>query len=138
MESIILRLVISAITGLLIGSIFKHKDTSRVFALICVGASLVTIISTEFFKLIYMPWYSDPGRLSAQIISALGFIGTGFIWISEKKQVKGLAHSAALWYTAILGMLIGANLSSITYAVLVFALVLYLVGSRILKLLNKN
>ncbi|NLB88234.1 MAG: hypothetical protein GX790_03275 [Syntrophomonadaceae bacterium] len=133
MESIILRLVISAITGLAIGSIFKHKDTSRVFALICVGASLVTIISTEFFKLIYLPWYTDPGRLSAQIISALGFIGTGFIWISEKKEVKGLAHSAALWYTAILGMIIGANLSSITFAVLIFAIILYSVGSSIIR-----
>lgn len=133
MESILLRLVISAIAGLAIGSIFKHKDTSRVFALICVGASLVTITSTEFFKLIYMPWYTDPGRLSAQIISALGFLGAGFIWISDKKEVKGLAHSAALWYTAILGMLIGANLSSITVAVLVFAVILYSVGSTIIK-----
>lgn len=133
MESILLRLVISAIAGLAIGSIFKHKDTSRVFALICVGASLVTITSTEFFKLNYMPWYTDPGRLSAQIISALGFLGAGFIWISDKKEVKGLAHSAALWYTAILGMLIGANLSSITVAVLVFAVILYSVGSTIIK-----
>lgn len=133
MESILLRLVISAIAGLAIGSIFKHKDTSRVFAIICVGASLVTITSTEFFKLIYLPWFTDPGRLSAQIISALGFLGAGFIWISEKKEIKGLAHAAALWYTAILGMLIGANLSTITVAVLVFAVILYSVGSTIIK-----
>lgn len=133
MESIILRLVISAITGLAIGSIFKHKDTSRVFALICIGASLVTITSTEFFKLIYLPWYTDPGRLSAQIISALGFLGAGFIWISDKKEVKGLSHSAALWYTAILGMLIGSELSTITIAVLIFAAILYVVGSTIMR-----
>ncbi len=133
MESILLRLVISAVAGLAIGSIFKHRDTSRVFALICVGASLVTIISTEYFKILELPWYSDPGRLSAQVISALGFLGAGFIWISDKKEVKGLAHSAALWYTAILGMLIGIDLSNITIAVMIFAFALYLVGSLIIS-----
>lgn len=136
MGMVLLRLIISAIAGLTIGLIFKDKNTSRVFALICVGAALVTIISTEFFKIIDMPWHSDPGRLSAQIIAALGFIGAGFIWITDNKRIKGLSQSAALWYTAILGMLIGASLSSITWAVLLFAFVLYIIGSNIMKKLE--
>ncbi|HZK42769.1 MAG TPA: MgtC/SapB family protein [Syntrophomonadaceae bacterium] len=132
-NSILLRLIISAIVGLAIGLIFKHKDYPRVFALICVGAALVTIVSIEFFRFTYLPWHSDPGRIAAQIISALGFIGAGFIWISEKKEIIGLAHSAALWYTAIIGMFIGTGLSTVTVAVLTFVAMLYIVGTTIIR-----
>ncbi|HZJ85286.1 MAG TPA: MgtC/SapB family protein [Syntrophomonadaceae bacterium] len=133
MGSIIIRLLISAIVGLAIGLIFKDKNTSRVFALICVGASLVTIISVEFFRLTDMPWHSDPGRLAAQIISALGFIGAGFIWVFEGKHIRGLSQSAALWYTAIIGMVIGVGITSTTIAVIIFAFILGIVGINITR-----
>ncbi len=132
MESLLLRLLVAAAAGTIIGTISRHRVTARVFALICIGSALVAIISTQFFKMVELPWYSDPGRLSAQVLAALGFIGAGFIWISTDKEVKGLSQSAALWYTAILGMLIGGGLSEIIVAVLIFALSLYWIGTVII------
>lgn len=132
MESLLLRLLVAAAAGTIIGTISRHRVTARVFALICIGSALVAIISTQFFKMVELPWYSDPGRLSAQVLAALGFIGAGFIWISSDKEVKGLSQSAALWYTAILGMLIGGALSEIIVAVLIFALSLYWIGTVII------
>lgn len=133
MKAILLRLIFSALAGLIIGSIFKHRDTSRVFALICVGAALVAIISTESFKFIELPWHSDPGRISAQVLAALGFLGAGFIWISDKQEVKGLSLSAALWYTAILGMLIGGGFPPVVIAVAIFAFALYGIGHLVIS-----
>lgn len=132
MEFLLLRLLVAALVGTAIGTISRHRVTARVFALICVGAALIAIISTKFFQLIDLPWYSDPSRLSAQVLAALGFIGAGFIWISSNKEVKGLSHSAALWYTAILGLLIGGGLSEIITATLIFALGLYLIGNLLI------
>ncbi|NLJ72414.1 MAG: MgtC/SapB family protein [Syntrophomonadaceae bacterium] len=133
---ILFKLVLSTFVGLAIGLIHKDKNASRVFTLICVGATLATIISVEFFRLIDMPWHSDPARIAAQIISALGFICAGFIWISDNKKVKGLSQSAGLWYTAIIGMLIGASLSSLTWAVLIFVFLFYITTMNIAKILK--
>lgn len=102
----LIRIVASAIVGLVFGYISWGQNI-RVFILIAMGATLITITSTEYFKMMDLPWIADPGRLAAQIIAALGFIGTGLIWISENSKVKGLPVAASLWVTAILGIMIG-------------------------------
>lgn len=132
--------------GLIIGFANKcqnQADSStpiRVFVMICLGATLVTITSTELFIGI-SPLTSDPGRLSAQVVSALGFLGTGIIWLSEEeRKLKGVSVVASLWVTAIIGMLIGAGLNSATVLGTFFMILVYwfynLVDSR--KRLNNN
>lgn len=106
-----MRIAASAIVGLVFGYI-SWRQNIRVFILIAMGATLITITSTEYFKMMDMPWVADPGRLAAQIIAALGFIGTGVIWISENRKVKGLPVAASLWVTAIIGIMIGIGQTS--------------------------
>jgi len=125
MDFLILRIIIAGIIGFLMGILSKQSSATRVFSIICMGAALVTIISTEFFKAIAQPWFSDPGRLSAQIVSALGFIGSGLIWINNDNKIKGIPESASLWLTAIIGILIGAGFTNATVAVLVFILIFW-------------
>lgn len=122
----LLRILLAAAVGIIIG-LTTRTAAARMFAIICTGAALLTIVSTEFYQVIEYPWFSDPGRLSAQVIAALGFLGTGVIWISERREVKGLSVSASIWVTAILGMLIGSGLGPITWVVIALALLFFII-----------
>ena len=122
----LLRIIVAAVVGPIIG-IRTDSAASRMFAIVCTGATLLTIVSTEFYKVVDYPWFGDPGRLSAQILVALGFLGTGLIWVSEKQEVKGLSLAASLWLTAILGILIGTGLSPTNIVIIIFLIVIYLI-----------
>jgi len=122
----LLRIIVAAVVGTIIG-IRTDSAASRMFAIVCTGATLLTIVSTEFYKVVDYPWFGDPGRLSAQILVALGFLGTGLIWVSEKQEVKGLSLAASLWLTAILGILIGTGLSPTNIVIIIFLIVIYLI-----------
>lgn len=130
MEWAVLKIILAGIVGLVIGLFNKYlnclEDSARVFAIICMGAALTTIVSMEFFKSISYSWTTDPGRISAQVLSALGFIATGLIWMSEKDhKIKGVSVAASLWVTALLGMLIGAGLTSPTVLGVFFVIMVY-------------
>ena len=138
MSAFLIRILVAGVIGLIIGLFTTNARSARTFGLISLGAALVTIISTEFYKEIAGPWFSDPGRLSAQIVSALGFIGTGLIWITEDKQVRGLTVAASLWLTAIVGMLIGAGLGHISTSAVLIVLLIYWATGTASKLLDKG
>lgn len=136
----IVRLLAAGAVGLLAGILFRADQQTRLYALVSMGAALIAIVSTDFFRMLDLPWYSDPGRLSAQVVSALGFIGSGLIWFTEEKEVKGVAGAAGLWLTAIMGLLIGAGLGNVSTAS-VFFVVSLLVLDRSLdweKFINKR
>jgi uncharacterized membrane protein YhiD involved in acid resistance len=99
------------------------------FAAICTG-QLNYHTSIGFFRNLGLPWVSDPGRIAAQIISALGFLGTGLIWVSEDFKVKGLSIAASLWLTAILGILIGAGMQKIVIIFIVVLLFIYRISEK--------
>jgi len=124
MLSILLRLIIACIVGTLIG-IKINPYFTRTFTIICSGVALLTIVSLEFFKVINYPWFSDPGRLTAQVIAALGFLGTGLIWVSSAHEVRGLSVAASIWLTAILGIIIGSGLSKVTMIIVGIVLIAF-------------
>jgi putative Mg2+ transporter-C (MgtC) family protein len=110
--SAIFKLIISMILGGLIGLERKQKGQNagiRTFALICMGATLAMLIS------IYVPQVylglknGDPGRIAAQVISGIGFLGAGAI-IQMKGSVRGLTTAAGIWMVAIIGMTVGLGM----------------------------
>lgn len=122
LDEFLFRLLVAAAVGTLIG-IKSNTIAARMFAIICIGAALLTIVSTEFYKVIDYPWFSDPGRLSAQVVAALGFLGTGLIWISEKNEVRGLPVAASLWITTILGIIIGSGLTPVNLTIILILII---------------
>ena len=52
---------------------------------------------------------TDVVRLGAQIVSGVGFIGTGTILLTERQEVKGLTTASCLWASACMGLAIGAG-----------------------------
>lgn len=121
-----LSLVLGAIIGLERGR-KGHVAGMRTFALICMGATLSMLVS------IYIPQEymglknGDPGRIAAQVISGIGFLGAGAI-IQQKGAVKGLTTAAGIWITAAIGLAIGAGMYLIpTMAVALILFVLTIV-----------
>lgn len=133
MFEFLLRILLAGAVGLVIGVLTTNSRNARMFALAAMGAAILTITSTEFYKIIAGPWFTDPGRLSAQIIAALGFIGTGLIWIGDNSQVRGLSVAASLWLTAITGMLIGAGLKNMTVTAVLVVILIYWISDKIIK-----
>ena len=112
MVSSMFRLLLSMILGMVVGAERKRKGQVagiRTFALISMGACLAMLLS------IYVPQVylglknGDPGRIAAQVITGIGFIGGGAM-IHMKVAVKGLTTAAGIWMTAIIGMAVGIGM----------------------------
>ena len=124
----IVKLVLSLILGATIGIERRRKGQIaglRTFALISMGATLAMLIS------IYIPQEylglknGDPGRIAAQVVSGVGFLGAGAI-IQMKGSVRGLTTAAGIWMTACIGLAVGAGMyfiSIIATLLIIFILV---------------
>ncbi len=108
--AVLVRLLFAMICGGAIGIEREHKRRTagfRTHILICLGAAMTTMVSQ--FLLREMHLYTDIGRLGAQVIAGIGFIGAGTIIVTKRRQVKGLTTAAGLWTCAIIGLAVGAG-----------------------------
>jgi len=122
----VLRLLLAAALGGLIGLEREHSGKPAGFRtnlLICLGAGLITELSMTISRDVTLPggFRSDPGRIAAQIVSGIGFLGAGTI-MHARGMVTGLTTAATLWVVAAVGMAAGAGLY--THAVVGTLLVL--------------
>ncbi len=75
----------------------------RTNILICVGAALYTQLS------LYLAGpEGDPGRIAAQIVTGVGFIGAGTI-LHARGAISGLTSAATIWFVAAIGIAVGAG-----------------------------
>ena len=130
------RLALALLLGVAVGVERQRGERAagmRTFALVCFGSALITLVSaygfTEFMK------YSatvrmDPGRIAAQIVSGIGFLGAGTI-IFRREIVQGLTTAAGLWVAAGIGMAAGAGLYFVAIASTVGAIVILAVLKQI-------
>ena len=81
----------------------------RTHMILAVGASLAAILSISYSEFISNPKLpSDPGRIVAQVVSGVGFLGAGAI-MKLGVTVKGLTTASSLWTTAIVGIACGSG-----------------------------
>ncbi|MTI61462.1 MAG: MgtC/SapB family protein [Firmicutes bacterium] len=123
--NLILALVLSGLIGF---ERERHERPAglRTHILVGVGATIIMMVSLSMHKI---HSENDAGRIAAQVVSGVGFLGAGTI-IKEGFSVKGLTTAASLWATAAIGLAIGANyyfLAIIT--TLVVIITLYLLNS---------
>ena len=106
------KLVLGFLLGAVVGFERRRKGQiagMRTFALISMGDTLAMLVS------IYIPQEylglknGDPGRIAAQVISGVGFLGAGAI-IQMKGSVRGLTTAAGIWITACIGLAVGAGM----------------------------
>ncbi len=108
--SICFRILLATLIGGCIGSERgRHGRAAglRTHILVCLGSTmtvLVGIYSVQVLKL-----GGDPLRISAQVVSGIGFLGAGTILTRGQSHITGLTTAAGLWTTACLGLAIGAG-----------------------------
>jgi putative Mg2+ transporter-C (MgtC) family protein len=121
--SITLRLTLAVLFGGIVGlerGANKHQAGLRTHILVCIGATLAMMTNAYVFENISHT--SDPGRLGAQVISGIGFLGAGLILVTSRNKVKGLTTAAGLWSSACIGLALGVGFyaGAIVAGVLVF------------------
>src|ERR1700753_91624 len=105
-----LALVLSAVIGL--EREIRQKNAGlRTYTLVGVGAALFMLISKYGFADVLQTGrvILDPSRVAAQIVSGIGFIGAGVIFV-RRDSVRGLTTAAGVWVTAAIGSAAGAGL----------------------------
>jgi len=110
MFTVTVRMMLAVVCGGLIGIEREYKRRPagfRTHILICLGASMTTLTSQYLY--LNMLYFTDMGRLGAQVIAGIGFIGAGAIIVTRRRRVKGLTTAAGLWTAAIVGLACGAG-----------------------------
>ena len=106
--SITFRILLAMFIGGILGFERERKNRPagfRTYILVCIGATLVMITNQYMYE--HFEAVVDPGRLGAQVISGIGFLGAGTIIVTRRSQIKGLTTAAGLWAAACLGLAIG-------------------------------
>lgn len=120
MYVLITRIVIAGFLGGIIGAEreFRAKIAgTRTHLLVAVGAALMMIVSRYGFD-----GQGDPGRVAAQIVSGIGFIGAGAIMVN-RQAVHGLTTAAGIWVAAGIGMAVASGMYAIGIATTLISLV---------------
>lgn len=108
MVSVLLRLFLAVIIGGIIGfERGRHGSAAgfRTHILVCVGAAMTSLCSLYASLSLQLP--GDIFRLSAQVISGIGFLGAGIILVRNNSTVAGLTTAAGMWVTATIGLALG-------------------------------
>ena len=123
-----LALLLSSLIGL--EREMQQKSAGlRTHTLVGVGAALFMLISKYGFTDVLVPGQVvlDPSRMAAQIVTGVGFLGAGIIFV-RRDSVRGLTTAASIWVTAAIGACAGAGLpilASVTTAVYLLVAVVY-------------
>jgi putative Mg2+ transporter-C (MgtC) family protein len=120
------KIAIALLMGIIIGAERAAKEKPvgmRTISLVTMGATIATIVSIKYFP-------KEGARILAGIITGIGFLGAGSI-MSKGLNVKGLTTAAAIWASAILGIVIGFG----EYVLAIVSLIFMIIA---LKILNED
>jgi len=128
---IVIRLCLAFLGGGIIGferSYRRQVAGLRTHILIALGAASLMLLS------IWIPQTfserGDPGRIAAQVVSGIGFLGAGAI-IRLGSNIRGLTTAASLWLTAAIGLTLGAGMFVTALTAEILALVTLVVLHKI-------
>ena len=115
----LIKMVLATVMGVIIGFERKSRNKGagiRTHAIVSLASALMMIVSK------YDIVEYDAARVAAQVVSGIGFLGTGLIFI-KNNAVNGLTTAAGIWATAGIGLAMGAGL----YAVAIFGTLLIVI-----------
>ena len=132
---IILKIIFSSILGMIIG-LERELDLQpaglRTHALVCMGSALFAALS-----IVFVGDGADPSRIAAGIVTGIGFLGAGTIFVS-KNTIKGLTTAADLWVIAGIGLAVGVGLYVVALATTIIVYMTLVFGRYIKKAENKK
>ena len=108
----LVRIIVSFFIGMLIGIERETHDQPaglRTHILISIGSTMVMLISIFIPQTFTDFQNGDPGRIAAQVVSGIGFLGAGAI-LKFGADIKGLTTAASIWAMAAFGLAVGAGM----------------------------
>ena len=133
----IIRIIVAAACGFVIGMERKSRSKEagiRTHTIVCMAAAIMMIVSKYGFTDMGEK-ASDYGRIAAQVVSGIGFLGAGIIFY-KRDFLHGLTTAAGIWATSGIGLAIGAGMILVgVFSTLVLVL-LQIVLHRPLKFLK--
>lgn len=141
----VVRLLLASLLGGIIGlerEIHGRPAGFRTHLLVSLGSSLFVVSSIEFYWVFgnfngTLPVGVDPGRVAAQVVTGIGFLGAGAI-IRENASVRGLTTAACLWIASAIGIACGIGLFGIAFVVTGISLISLLLLKRIERVLSRD
>jgi putative Mg2+ transporter-C (MgtC) family protein len=115
--------------------IHQKSAGMRTHTLVGVGAALFMLISKYGFNDVLIPGriMLDPSRMAAQIVTGVGFLGAGLIFV-RRDSVRGLTTAAAVWVTAAIGAACGAGLPVLAIA----STAIYMVVATVFPIITRQ
>ncbi len=110
--SIAIRFFMSSAFGGIIGLERGRRQQAaglRTHMMVCIGSTSTMIVSEYVASYTAGVVPGDVLRLSAQVISGIGFLGAGTIIMTKDNRVRGLTTAASLWASACMGLVIGCG-----------------------------
>ena len=132
----LIKMILATSMGAIIGFERKSRNKEagiRTHAIVCLASALMVIVSKYGF---FDVGNYDAARVAAQVVSGIGFLGAGLIFI-KNNAVNGLTTAAGVWATAGIGLAMGAGL----YAVAIFGTLLIVIIQTLMHkdtFLNKD
>lgn len=132
------RIIIAGLCGGIIGYERKNRNKEagiRTHMIVALGAALIMIVSKYGFEDILgkQGIALDPSRIAAQIVTGVGFLGAGMIFM-RKNTISGLTTAAGIWATSAIGMSIGSGLYILGILTTVLIVVIQIIlHGRLLK-----
>jgi putative Mg2+ transporter-C (MgtC) family protein len=116
---------------------FRHKSAGlRTYTVVGTTTALFLLISKYGFTNVLVPSQIvlDPSRVAAQIVTGIGFIGAGLIFV-HGDRVQGLTTAATVWLVTGVGMACGAGLPILALAVTLAYFVVAFIFPRLIRML---
>lgn len=105
---VIFRAILAVVIGVVIGSErARHGRAAgmRTHVLVCLGAALTSL--TGIYISDILGYGGDIFRISAQVVSGVGFLGAGMIILKDNNVITGLTTAAGVWTTSAIGIAVG-------------------------------
>lgn len=133
--SVFFRLLLATLVGGAVGSQRGRQGRAaglRTHILVCLGATMTAMVG--LYTGYILGFSNDPLRVSAQVISGIGFLGAGTILTRNHSQVTGLTTAAGLWTTASIGLAIGIGF----YWAVVVSFIIVMITISVLTRLERS
>ena len=142
-EVVSLRLLLAVVFGGIVGYT-REKDNKpagfRTHILVCFGAAVISMVQDQLriniLELASMNLKlsgvikTDLGRLGAQVVSGIGFLGAGSIMKEKGETVGGMTTAAGIWATGCAGLGIGWGFYNLAIPAIVFMLVIIVIFKK--------
>ncbi len=144
---LLFRIFIAFLCGAFIGHERKTRGKgagTRTHSIVAIASCLLMIISqygfmdfTNHYNATNVNINHDPSRIAAQIVTGIGFLGAGMIFV-HKKTITGLTTAAGIWATAGIGMSIGAGMYFISIMTTVIIIIVQIISHKNFKFFSPS